>query len=103
MLFLLEVADKMPSLLLVWAVAGLVGIGGFVLCRRWPRLTLPVIAVAGLTLWLLHAELMDPFVGAAIDHEAGHHYRWQVHIAHALIVALPAAGWLSRRVWPGVV
>jgi hypothetical protein len=94
---LFEVMDKEPSLLQVWFLFLLVGVGGFLLCRYRIWLLALVLPITLLLAWGHLSELHDPLVGPAIAREAGHPYFTQSYIAMALALALPLLGMIKRR------
>jgi hypothetical protein len=94
---LFEVMDKEPSLLQVWFLFLLVGIGGFLLCRYRTWLLAVVLPIVLFLAWGHLSELRDPFVGPAIAREAGRDYFTQSYIAMALSMALPFLGMSKRR------
>ena len=84
-LLVLEVMDKEPSPLSLWAVAGIVGALGYS-AARWRRWTAVIsITVIGAIGIAVGTELRGPSVGPAIIEEAGTAYRW--HVAGSLAVA----------------
>lgn len=94
---LFEVMDKEPSLLHVWFLFLLVGVGGFLLCRYrgWLlAVVLPIVLFLG---WAHLSELHDPFVGPAIAREAGRDYFIQSYVAISLAVVLPLVSVICRR------
>jgi len=94
---LFEVMDKEPSLLQVWLLFLLVGVGGLLLCSYRSRLLAVVLPVALILAWRHLSELHDPSVGPAIAREAGRAYFTQSYIVMALGVALPLLGMIKRR------
>ena len=62
---LAEVADKEPTITVIWCVAALLCIGGFLL-GRWRRFAgVIVLPLAALWAWTLVSELHGPYVGPA--------------------------------------
>lgn len=94
---LFEVMDKEPSLLQIWFLFLLVGVGGFLLCRYRSWLLAVVLPIALLLAWCHLSELHDPFVGPAIAREVGRAYFTQSYIAMALGMALPLLGMIKRK------
>lgn len=96
-----EVMDKEPSLLQIWVVSLVLGIGGFVLARYKYWLPLVVLAFALILAWSQLFELRDPFVGPAIVREAGYSYVVQSYLAIAIALSLPVIGaiikWKQER------
>ncbi len=78
---LAEVADKEPTLVMLWTVAAVLSLASFALCRwrRWAA----VIAIAATVIWIfiLLPEVHDRFVGPAILQELGRGYVIQTYIA----------------------
>ena len=97
MLLVLEVMDKEPTLLAIWAASLVLGLLGFaaVRFRRW--LVLPVLAVIAFVAWSQLGELADPFVGPAIIQEAGRGYLIQSCAAVALAVIISVLGLVPKR------
>jgi hypothetical protein len=97
LMMILEVMDKEPSLLSIWALFLLVGATGFLLChlhRVWLVLTFPVALLLSLT----HlTELRDPHISAAILNEAGRGYFIQSYLAMSVALLLPVVGALVPR------
>lgn len=94
---LFEVMDKEPSLLDVWVIALVLGIGGFLLSRYRYWLLFAVLPLS-LFFVLGHlSELNDPSVGPNIVREAGQSYVEQSYIAMAVAVILPCLGIIRRR------
>lgn len=92
-----EVMDKEPSLFGIWLFALVLGVGGFLLCRRRPWLLAVVLPLA-LVLHVGHLfELHDPQVGPHVLSEAGRSYFVSSYVATAVSVILPCLGALSRR------
>ena len=94
---LFEVMDKEPSLLQIWFLFLLVGVGGFLLCRYRSWLLAVVLPIALFLAWGHLSELHNPFVGPAIAREAGRAYFTQSDIAMALGMAFPLLGMIKRR------
>lgn len=86
-----------PPLAFVWAEAAIVGLGGYLVCQRWPRVglgLLPVTLILGL---VQHLQLVMPSVGESALRSIGDSYIWQAHVAHALILGGPLLGVLVGR------
>jgi hypothetical protein len=94
---LFEVMDKEPSLLQVWFLFLLVGVGGFLLCRYRSWLLAMVLPIVLFLAWGHLSEMHDPFVGPAIAREAGRAYFTQSYMAMAMGVVLPLLGMIKRR------
>lgn len=99
-LFLAEVVDKEPTLLMVWLVACILSIGSLALClwRRWMAL----IALVPAAVWAtaLVSELRDPLVGPAILEELGRAYVIQSYVAAFIpfiFVGIGSLPWLRRH------
>src|SRR6266487_308181 len=87
-----EVMDKEPSLVQIWLLSLVLGLGGFFLTkhRYW---SLPVVLTIAMVLaWFQLSELRDPLVGPVIIREAGYSYVVQSYIAIALALMLPLIG-----------
>jgi hypothetical protein len=69
-----EVADKEPSMAVLWAWALAFNVIALLLAlvRRW--LGLIVVPFTAFFAWAVHSELSDPFVGPAILEELGPGY-----------------------------
>ena len=93
---ILEVMDKEPSLLQIWTLCLVVGVGGFLLSRFRYWLILIVLPVALILAWGQLSELHDPFIGPDILREAGYSYVAQSYVAMAIAVILPSVGALLR-------
>src|SRR6266516_2199650 len=92
-----EVMDKEPSGAFVIAWCTVLSLVGFLAGRFAPLLTTLFFPVATvLPVAVLH-EIYDAYVGPAILHEAGWSYIVQAHVAMALVLFAPAAGFLLRR------
>lgn len=91
-LALLEVMDKEPSLPGIWIGAAVSGGLGFWGARRWIWPGVLLLALEGVGLSGMHAELADPFVGPAILAEAGRGYVIQSYAAAWIAIAATAAG-----------
>jgi hypothetical protein len=90
--FLFEVMDKEPSLLAVWTVSLLLGVGGLLLSKQKYWLPLVALAVALFFAGGHISELNDRSVGPQIIREAGYSYVVQSYVALAIAVALPLIG-----------
>ena len=64
-----EVMDKEPSLIDVWLLFLLLGVGGFLLSRYRYWLLLVSLSLSLFFAWAHLGELHDPFVGRAIVRE----------------------------------
>lgn len=81
----------------LWLEAAVLGLGGYLLCQRWPRVGLLLVPLT-LTLGLYqHLQLVMPAVGADMVRRLGSTYIWQAHVAHALILGGPLVGVLMGR------
>ena len=94
--FLLEVMDKEPSVLVLWGVSLLLGVGGLLLSRYKYWLALVVVAIALILAWAQVSELHDPSVGPNIVREAGYSYLVQSYVASAIAIVLPSVGAFMR-------
>jgi hypothetical protein len=95
-LVLFEVMDKEPSLVAIWIISLLLGIGGLLLSRyKWWMAT-TVIAIALVFALAQILELRDPFVGPAIVREAGYSYIVQSYLAVAISIVLPSLGLIMK-------
>ena len=94
---LLEVMDKEPGALALWASALVWGGLGFFAGRwRWWAAT-PFIVWGVLSGLAVATELRDPFVGPAMRAEAGPLYVWHAGLSTVIFVALPTIGALVGR------
>jgi hypothetical protein len=91
-ILLLEVMDKEPTVMGMWAFTGIIGVGGFFLSRSWPWTAPLVVALVALNAWGLTMELNDPFVGPAILEEAGTSYPMHAAVTSVIAAALPLLG-----------
>jgi hypothetical protein len=95
-----EVIDKEPTALSNWAWAILTGISATVAWRwRWWA-GVPVSLLGFLSLWIVHLELWDPFVGSDIRIEAGASYATQFYAGGMIWLVLNAIGiffWIKKR------
>lgn len=87
-----EVMDKEPSLVQIWLLSLVIGVGGFFLARYRYWLLAVVLAVAAVLAWSQLSELRDPLVGPAIVREAGYSYVVQSYVAIAIALMLPLIG-----------
>lgn len=98
---LFEVMDKEPSLVQVWVVSLVLGVGGFFLAKYRYWLMAIVLVIAALLAWSQLSELSDPQVAPVIIHEAGYSYVVQSYFAIAIALVLPFIGgvvkWKRRR------
>ena len=96
-LALLEVMDKEPGVLALWLSGIVWAAAGHVLGHRRWWAGAGVIAIRLLALWGLWGEITDPFVGPAIQREAGPFYAWHAVGSAALVVGATGAGIVSGR------
>jgi hypothetical protein len=98
---LFEVMDKEASLVGLWTVSLVLGIGGFLLSRYRYWLGICALIVAVFLAWDQVSELRDPFVGPDIVREAGHGYVVQSYVAVSISVMLATIGvifgWLKSH------
>jgi hypothetical protein len=91
-LIFFEVMDKEPSLVQIWVVSLVLGVGGFFLAKYRYWLLAVVLAIASLLAWSQLSELSDPLVGPVIIREAGYSYVVQSYVAIAIAFMLPIIG-----------
>jgi hypothetical protein len=95
-----EVMDKEPTVLWNWAWATLAGISAIAAWHwRWWA-GVPVTLLGFLSLWVVHLELRDPFVGSDIRIEAGASYVTQFYAGGLIWLLLNAIGvfiWINKR------
>lgn len=96
MLVLFEVMDKEWPLWFVLLVYGVVGLVGFLLCRKRRRLIYFVLPVSILIAINQTLELNDRFVGAAIVKQAGLSYVVASYAAMAFSILCPVLGVFLR-------
>ena len=89
---LFEVMDKEPSLVQVWVVSLVLGVGGFFLAKYRYWLMAIVFVIAALLGWSQLSELSDPQVGPVIIREASYSYAVQSYFAIAIALVLPFIG-----------
>ena len=94
---ILEVMDKEPSLLHVWLLFLIVGVGGFLLGRYRTWLLFIVLPVATYLAWDHFSELRDPYIGPDILNEAGRSYFIQSYVAMGLSIILPLLSLIRLR------
>ena len=88
---------NLPPLQLLWLEAGVLGLGGFIVCLRWPRVAAVVVPLAVvLGLWQ-HIVLLQPSVGTAVVLQEGDAYLVRAHLAHFILLGLPLLGLLLQR------
>ena len=87
-----EVMDKVSPLSGVWAWAAPGAILGFFACRFRPLLGLITFPAAALRPYGVVTEIQDPFVGPAIQTEAGFAYIVPVYAALGLVILCHVAG-----------
>ncbi len=87
-----EVMDKEPSLIQIWLLSLVIGVGGFFLVRYRYWLLAVVLAIASVLAWSQPSELRDPLVGPVIIREAGYSYVVQSYVAIAIALSLPLIG-----------
>ncbi len=95
---LAEVADKEPTMFLVWSIAAFFSAFCFFLCR-WRRWA--IVFAQPLASFLIYATvswLRDQYEGPAIVSELGRGYVTQAWIAGFIPVLFIAVGCLRRRV-----
>ncbi len=87
-----EVMDKEWPLWLVLVFFLGLGSCGIVICRKWPLMSVFVLALVILGAIRVVAELNDPYVGGAIRAEAGLRYFVLTYLAIGVSVLLTLAG-----------
>jgi hypothetical protein len=94
---LAEVADKEPTILAVWSLAGLFCILAFAFSwvRRWGVFV--AVLVAALSGFVTYSWLRDPHEGPAILRELGRGYVTQAYVAGFLPCLFVLFGFLLRR------
>ncbi len=91
-----EVMDKEPTRAGLWLTAVVVSAAGLV-AWRWKGWAGAVVSVVGLPwVWSFHWELVDPWVGPAIRHEAGPEY---VRQAYASMMLCTLAHVAAMTIW----
>lgn len=95
-----EVMDKEPTALWNWAWAALAGISAIAAWHwRWWA-GVPVTLLGFLSLWIVHLELRDPFVGPDIRIEAGASYVTQFYVGGVIWLVLNVFGvfvWINKK------
>ena len=81
---LAEIADKEPSLTIVWLLAALLSALCCALCRWRRRAAFIALPLALGWAFACISELRDPFVGPAIGSELGRSYVTQSYLASVL-------------------
>lgn len=89
---LAEVMDKQVSISSIWAAAILLGIFGFLACRRYPLASLLVLLVIGSIVYLHLSNIHEPEVARAIEAEAGTSYFLNSYLAVLLVVGFALSG-----------
>jgi hypothetical protein len=95
-----EVADKEPTLGAVWGWTLGFNVAALLLARVRPWLALLVVPFGALFAFTLCSELLDPYVGPAVDAELGKPYVWSSYASAALSVLGPLAlvvTWIIRH------
>jgi hypothetical protein len=92
LVILFEVMDKEPSLVQIWIVSLVFGVGGFFLANYRYWLLAVVLCIAVLLAWSHLSELHEPTVGPAIIQEAGYNYVVQSYVAITIAFLLPLIG-----------
>lgn len=92
-----EVMDKEPSLVHIWVLSVVLGVGGFFLAKYRYWLLAVVLAIDAVLAWSQLSELRDPIVGPAIIREAGYSYVVQSYVAIAIALMLPLIGAVVKR------
>jgi hypothetical protein len=92
-----EVMDKEPTLLDVWLLFLILGVGGFLMSRYRYWLLFVALPISLFFAWVHLGELHDPFVGPHIVREAGQSYVTQSYIAMTLALAFPFLGIVFPR------
>jgi TctA family transporter len=87
-----EVMDKEPSLVQIWVLSLVLGVGGFFLAKYKYWLLPVVLAIALALVWSQLSELRDPLVAPVIIREAGYSYVVQSYVALAIALMLPLIG-----------
>jgi hypothetical protein len=87
-----EVMDKEWPLWLVLVFFLGLGLTGIVICRKWPIVSVVVLALISLGGISVVAELNDPYVGDAIRAEAGLRYFVLTYLVMGASVLLTLAG-----------
>jgi hypothetical protein len=95
---LFEVMDKEWPLWLVLLFFLGLGLSGIVICRKWPLVSVVVLALISLGGISVLSELNDPYVGPAMRTEAGPRYFVLTYLAIGASVLLTLAGtWQGYR------
>ena len=84
-----EVADKEPSVGVLWAEAVAINLLALVLERFRPKLGLAVLPIAAFRAWGGYMELADPYVGPTIREELGQSYITTSYLTYALALLGP--------------
>ncbi len=93
-----EVLDKEPTVTALWIVALLMGVIGYFIVRWRRGLLFLILALEAFLITAHLSELHDPWVGSAIQLEAGEAYFAHSYAAALVALLLPIAGWaVSRR------
>ena len=91
-----EVMDKEPPIFLMWAIALICSVAGFLFAKRrsWfvVATLLPLFFYVGVIF-----EIHDPQVGPAIFAEAGTIYIASAYAALIVLLVAHMAGWASRQ------
>jgi hypothetical protein len=87
-----EVMDKEPSLVQIWVISLVLGVGGFFLAKYRYWLLAVVLCIAALLAWSHLSELRDRTVGPAIIQEAEYNYVVQSYVAITIAFLLPLVG-----------
>ena len=96
-----EVMDKEPSLVEIWIISLVLGVGGFFLDKHRYWMALSIVAFVLVVGWAQISELNDHSVGPNIIREAGYSYVVHSYVAIAFALVLPLLGavvkWRRRR------
>jgi hypothetical protein len=93
-----EVMDKEFSLPTFWTMMGALAVVGYLLGRYRIWAAILAFILAALLAWAQISELIDPYVGPEIAHEAGHSYFVQSYVASAIALLAPIVGIFQRRI-----
>jgi hypothetical protein len=93
---LFEVMDKEPTLVLVWCVALVIGVGGFFLSNYKYQFIVLILPIALYISFGLLREIHDEFVGSAILREAGIGYVIQNYLAILIMIGFPIIGTIRK-------
>lgn len=95
---LAEVADKEPTLALLWSIAGVLSVLGYFLCRWCKSAAALVVVCAVVWAYGMITELQDSHVSPAIQRELGRGYIAQAYVAALIPLAIMGvAFWIRSR------